>query len=111
MPLHSDDLFPQTKDAAKGPLQWEALEKRINRLLEGIVQLRNANAQLMKENAFLKKQARDGGAEGGSNGSSPSGDEYQKLKKQYDEAIQDLKAVKQNLQRIETLAADLKLEG
>jgi chromosome segregation ATPase len=101
--LPSGDLFPSANKDPK--IQWDGLEKRINRLLEGIVQLRNANGQLMKENVSLKNQLKDAG--GNSNGSS---DELQKLRKQYAEALEDLKQVKQNLQRIESLAGELKLE-
>ena len=105
--MPSDELFPSTKDPK---IQWEGLEKRINSLLEGIVKLRNANGQLMKENIQLKNQMKDlGGNTGGS--SNGSSEEIQKLQKQYDEAIQDLKQVKNNLQRIEALSKDLKLEG
>jgi hypothetical protein len=105
--LPSDELFPSTKDPK---IQWEGLEKRVNSLLEGIVKLRNANGELMKENIQLKKQLKDtgGNASSSSNGSS---EELQNLRKQYDEAIQDLKQVKSNLQRIESLSKDLKLEG
>ncbi|HJT23604.1 MAG TPA: hypothetical protein VJ873_03460 [bacterium] len=104
--MHSDDLFGQ----ASGPqVQWEELEKRINRLLEGIVKLRNANAQLMKENILLKNQVKDLSAN--SNGGSNAGSEDTTiLKRQYESAMQDLKQVKQNLQRLETLAQELKLE-
>ncbi len=101
--MHSDDLFghpPAPKSL------WEDLEKRINRLLEGIVQLRNANAQLMKENVLLRNQLKDMPlAE-----ESPAPEENQKLRKQYENALEDLKQVKQNLQRIESLASELKLE-
>ncbi len=101
--MPSDDLFPSTKDPK---IQWEGLEKRINGLLEGIVKLRNANGQLMKENLQLQNQLKEtGGAN--NNGSS---EELQKLRKQYDEAIQDLKQVKNNLQRVEALTKELKLE-
>jgi len=103
--LHSDDLFGQ----APGPqAQWEELEKRINRLLEGIVKLRNANAQLMKENIHLKNQVKDLSAN--SDGSTPGPEDNTVLKRQYETALQDLKQVKQNLQRLETLAQELKLE-
>jgi len=100
--LHSDDLFGSAKDPQ---VQWDGLEKRINRLLEGLVQLRNANAQLMKENVLLKKQVKDGSES--SNGSS---EEVHKLRQQYEQALKDLSQVKQNLQKMESLAADLKLE-
>lgn len=101
--MHSDDLFPSPKDPK---LQWEGLERRINGLLEGIVQLRNANAQIMKENVHLQNQLKE-------QTPSPDGnqEEVQKLRKQYEEALRDLKQVKSNLQRIESLANELKLEG
>jgi hypothetical protein len=102
MPLPSGDLFPSTKDPK---IYWEELEKRINRLLEGIVQLRNANRQLMNENEVLKKKARDAGGE---TDSSP--EELLKLRKQYAEALEDLKEVRKNLERMESLASELKLE-
>ena len=104
--MPSDELFPPSKNQQ---VHWDGLEKRINNLLEGIVKLRNANGQLMKENIQLKKQLKDTGAsaDGDSNGSS---EELQKLKKQYDEAIQDLRQVKNNLQRVESLAKELNLE-
>lgn len=103
--MHSDDLFGQ----AQGPqVQWEELEKRINRLLEGIVKLRGANAQLMKENILLKNQVKDLSAN--SNGSSSGSEDTTILKRQYEAAMQDLKQVRQNLQRLETMAQELKLE-
>ncbi len=105
--MPSDELSSSAKDPK---VQWEGLEKRVNSLLEGIVKLRNANGELMKENIQLKKQLKDSGGNvsAGSNGSS---EELQKLRKQYDEAIQDLKQVKNNLGRIEALSKELKLEG
>ncbi len=107
--MHSDDLFGQSPSPQAGPqAQWEELEKRINRLLEGIVKLRNANAQLMKENILLKNQVKDFSAN--SNGSGSNSEDTTVLKRQYESAMQDLKQVKQNLQRLETLARELKLE-
>jgi len=101
--LQSDDLFGQIPGSKP---QWEDLEKRINRLLEGIVQLRNANAQLMKENVLLKNQLKDQPpAE-----TNVASDENHKLRRQYENALDDLKQVKHNLQRIESLATELKLE-
>ena len=101
--MQSDDLFGHSPEPKA---QWEDLEKRINRLLEGIVQLRNANAQLMKENVVLKNQLKDmPPAEEG-----PAPEENQKLRKRYENALDDLKQVKHNLQRIESLASELKLE-
>jgi hypothetical protein len=102
--LQSDDLFGQSP-APK--TQWEDLEKRINRLLEGIVQLRNANAQLMKENNLLKNQLKD--MPSPEPGASNTEENF-KLKRQYENALEDLKQVKNNLQRIESLASELKLE-
>jgi hypothetical protein len=101
--LHSDDLFGHSPEPKS---QWEDLEKRINRLLEGIVQLRNANAQLMKENVLLKNQLKDMPV----TEAAPPPEENQRLRKQYETALDDLKQVKQNLQRIESLASELKLE-
>ena len=86
--------------------QWENLERRVNRLLESVVQLRSANAQIMKDNVLLKKQLKDL-----TENTDGSAEELEKLRKQYDEAMQDLKQVKSNLQRIETLANELKLEN
>lgn len=101
--MNSDELFPT--ESVPSP-QWLGLEKRINRMLESIVQLRNANAQLMKENVLLKNQMKgqDAAPRTESNG------EVEKLKRQYEEALKDLQQVKANLQRLETLAKDLKLE-
>jgi hypothetical protein len=101
--LHSDDLFGHSPEPKS---QWEDLEKRINRLLEGIVQLRNANAQLMKENVLLRNQLKDMPV----TEAGPAPEENQRLRKQYETALDDLKQVKQNLQRIESLASELKLE-
>ena len=103
--MQSDDLFGH---APVPKTQWEELEKRINRLLEGIVQLRSANGQLMKENVHLKNQLKD--LSPNSDGSNTSSQENPVLKRQYEAALQDLKQVKQNLQRLETLAHELKLE-
>ncbi|HUO57568.1 MAG TPA: hypothetical protein VMV05_05265 [bacterium] len=100
--MSSDELFSRPNDPN---YQWEGLEKRVNRLLEGIVQLRNANAQLMKENVLLKNQMKDMTPQ--ENGSS---EELQKLRHQYEDALRDLRQVKNNLERIESLAKDLKLE-
>jgi methyl-accepting chemotaxis protein len=86
--------------------QWENLERRVNRMLESVVQLRNANAQIMKDNVLLKKQLKDL-----TENSDGSAEELEKLRAQYDEAMQDLKQVKANLQRIESLANELKLEN
>ena len=105
--MPSDELFSTTKDPK---IHWEGLEKRINGLLEAIVKLRNANGQLMKENIQLKNQLKDAN-ENAKEGSTDSSEELQKLRKQYDEAIQDLRQVKNNLVRIESLSKELKLEG
>ena len=101
--MYSDDLFSRRDNPQA---QWDALEERINRLLETVVQLRGANAELMRENVQMKKQLKD--IEERPNGSP---EELQTLRKQYEESLQDLRQVKQNLERIESLADDLGLEG
>ena len=109
--MPSDELSSSNKDPK---VQWEGLEKRVNSLLEAIVKLRNANGQLMKENIQLKNQLKDVSASANGNDNKNPTDtsqELQKLQKQYDEAIQDLKQVKNNLGRIESLSKELKLEG
>jgi hypothetical protein len=103
--LSSDDLFPQTKENRPQAL-WEALEKRIGRLLEGIVQLRGANAQLMKENNLLKNQLKESTETSATDGNP---EELERLRAQYEQALKDMKQLKQNLQRLEELAAELKL--
>jgi regulator of replication initiation timing len=80
------------------------LEKRINRLLESVLLLRDINAQLKKENASLNEELKNIHQSG-------SEKELENLRRQHDEALQDLKQVKQNLQRIESLASELNLEG
>jgi len=100
--LPSDDLFSTTAASTKN--HWELLENRVNRLLENILLLRDINNQLKKENNSLKdelKNIQQSGSEA----------ELSNLRRQHDEALQDLKQVKQNLQRIESLASELKLEG
>jgi hypothetical protein len=102
--LPSDELFPP-----EPPTPWPLLENRINRLLEAIVQLRNANAALMKENVILQNQLKEkdsdtpATARSGSTGPSP---EETRLRRQYDEALEDLKKVKANMQRLENLARE-----
>lgn len=109
--MQSGDLFGQAPSAPVDPkTQWEGIEKRINRLLEAVVQLRHANAQIMKENLSLKNQMKDMAPASGSTDAGLA-DENQKLRKQYETALGDLKQVKENLQRIEGLASELKLEG
>ena len=114
--MQSGDLFSNSPAATQDPkTQWEGIEKRINRLLEAVVQLRNANASIMKENLALKNQMKDLVPSSGSSSPSSSepalAEENQKLRKQYETALGDLKQVKENLQRIEGLASELKLEG
>jgi len=99
--LPSGELFSQPQDSS----QWEALESRITRLLEAVTQLRNANAQIMKENLTLKNQLK--GAGDVSNGSS---EELNSLRQKYAQAMEDLKKVKANLEKVESLAKDLNLE-
>ncbi len=105
----SDELFPPEQ-----PTSWPLLETRINRLLEAIVQLRNANASLMKENVILSNQLKDREMEtplSSAVSASPASShpEETRLRRQYDEALEDLKKVKTNLQRLETLAREFHL--
>ena len=110
--MPSDELFPEV---AKSSLSWDALEKRINRLLESVVQLRNSNGQLMKENMALKNQLRDK-ANAAPAASSPAGPtsqsgtspETEKLRKDYEKAIEDLKKLQKNLVQMEKLTAELR---
>jgi hypothetical protein len=97
--LPSDDLLSQTQ-----PQKWDVLENRVNRLLENILLLRDINAQLKKENEALKEELKNIHQSG-------SEQELANLRRQHDEALQDLKQVKNNLQRIESLANELNLEG
>ena len=83
---------------------WKALEGRVDRLLENILLLRDINSQLKKENESLKNQLQVINESG-------SERKLDELRHQYDEAIKDLVQVKQNLQHIESLASELKLEG
>lgn len=106
--MPSDELFP-----SEPPTPWPLLENRINRLLEAIVQLRNANAALMKENVILSNQLKDKESEvsvpAPATHADPSPEET-RLRRQYDEALEDLKKVKTNLQRLETLAREFHME-
>ncbi len=105
--MQSDELFP-----SETPTPWPLIENRINRLLEAIVQLRNANAALMKENVILQNQLKDKEPESSTAPSAPKGPspEETRLRQQYDEALDDLKKVKTNLQRLESLAREFHLE-
>ncbi len=107
--MQSDELFP-----SEPPTSWPLLENRINRLLEAIVQLRNANASLMKENVILQNQLKDKETEAPALPSQPvsagPSPEETRLRHQYDEALEDLKKVKTNLQRLENLAREFHLE-
>ena len=98
--MPSDDLFP----AAQAKPSWEILENRVNRLLESILLLRDINHQLKKENDSLKEELKN-------IHKSSSQEELNNLRRQHDEALQDLKQVKTNLLKIETLANELNLEG
>jgi flagellar motility protein MotE (MotC chaperone) len=55
---------------------------------------------------LLKKQLKDKGG----NSTGPSSEELRALQNKYEESLQDLKQVKENLQKLETLAKDLKLK-
>jgi len=105
--LSSDELFPSAPSDRPKAL-WEGLEKRIGRLLETIVQLRSANGQLMKENNLLKNQLKESAEVTASDGNT---EELETLRKQHEATLKDLKQLKQNLQRMEELAAELKLEN
>jgi hypothetical protein len=100
--LPSDNLLSQVQNETH--TQWELLEYRVNRLLENILLLRDINTQLKKENASLAEELKNIHQSG-------SQQELENLRHQHEEAIQDLKQVKQNLQKIETLANELHLEG
>jgi regulator of replication initiation timing len=105
--LSSDELFPPSQSDRPKAL-WEGLEKRIGRLLETIVQLRSANGQLMKENNLLKNQLKESAEVTATDNNS---EELESLRKQHEATLKDLKQLKQNLQRMEELAAELKLEN
>ncbi|HET9870762.1 MAG TPA: hypothetical protein VFR02_09750 [bacterium] len=98
--MPSDELFPEV---SKPPAGWDGLEKRINRLLESVVQLRNSNGQLMKENMGLKNQLREAA-------SSPAVDsaETEKLRRDYTRALEDLRKLQKNLAQMEKLTAELR---
>jgi len=100
--LPSDDLFSPASTQTQAP--WDLLENRVNRLLENILLLRDINIRLQKENESLKDELK-------SIHQSGSEKELENLRRQHEEALQDLKQVKQNLQRIESLASELNLEG
>ena len=101
--MPSDDLLSFIQNQTKAS-HWDQLEKKVNRLLENILLLRDINAQLKKDNESLNLELK-------SIHQSGSQQELEKLRRQHDEALQDLKQVKQNLQKIESLANELKLEG
>jgi len=105
--LSSDELFP-TPPSDRSKTLWEGLEKRVGRLLEAIIQLRSANAQLMKENNLLKNQLKESAEV---TAIDSNNEELENLRKQHETTLKDLKQLKQNLQRMEELAAELKLEN
>lgn len=102
--MSSDELFPEV---SKPQFGWDALEKRINRLLESVVQLRNSNGQLMKENMALKNQLRDKSL-GASPAAPAASPETEKLRKNYEQALEDLKQLQKNLLHMEKLTAELR---
>ena len=133
--MSSADSFPSSNP----PAQWEALENRINRLLDNALKLKSSNAQLQDEIASLRAKLRE--AEASSSGSSEelsklrdsnaqrekeaselkarlremesssngSSEELQSLRQKHSQALADLKQVQENLQRIEQLAVRLHL--
>lgn len=100
--MPSDDLLTPTPHQTRS--QWDLLEARVNRLLESILLLRDINKQLKIDNEALKEELKNIHQSG-------SQQELANLRRQHDEALQDLKQVKQNLQKIESLANQLNLEG
>ncbi len=98
--MPSDELFA----SAPAKPSWELLENRVNRLLESILLLKDINNQLKKENESLREELKN-------IHQSASQEELNNLRRQHDEAIRDLKQVKSNLMRIESLANELNLEG
>ena len=100
--MPSDDLFARAQNQTRS--QWDLLEARITRLLESILLLRDINKQLKKDNEALTEELKNIHQSG-------SQQELANLRRQHDEALQDLKQVKNNLQKIESLANQLNLEG
>jgi regulator of replication initiation timing len=92
------------KDLKDPQTAWNLLQKRIDRLLETVTQLRKANAEIMKENVILANQARPGSAP-----VKPSGvpqAEYDHLKRRLDEALTDLSKVRDYVKKVELLMAE-----
>ncbi len=85
--------------------QWEALEHRVHRLVEAVTRLQCANAELAGENSDLKKHLKD--LETSGNGVAK---DLEALGRKYEEAMGDLRQVQSNLQKIEALAVQLKLD-
>jgi hypothetical protein len=79
---------------------WEELEDRIKRLLEIVVKLRTANAQLMKENQKLKLAS-------GQKPSLPDSSEEEQWHARYEEAAADIRRLSDNLRRMQQLVDDL----
>lgn len=71
---------------------WVLLEGRVQRLLDTIVQLRQANAQLMKENNILKTQT-----------AKKSSTSDSDLAQKYAKALEDLRATHQRLTELEKI--------
>lgn len=79
---------------------WVLLQQRIDRLLETVTSLRKANAEIMKENVMLTSQARQGGTlKGVSQG------EYDRVKRQLDDALFDLNKIRDYIKKVEALMA------
>jgi len=97
-------------DSPRFPLdpesQWEALESRIHRLLETISRLQNANHRLTAENETLGQKFRE--TEGALHGAT---EDLRALHQKHGDAMEDLRQVKQHLQRIDNLASQLSLDG
>jgi 4-alpha-glucanotransferase len=101
--LRSDN-HPGTKKTPSAPgsgqAAWEELEDRIKRLLEIVVKLRTANAQLMKENQKLKLAS-------GQKPSLPDTSEDDQWRIKYEEAVDDIRLLSDNLKRMQQLVEDL----
>lgn len=80
---------------------WDGLEDRVQRLLDLVLKLRTVNAQLMKENQRLKLQS-------GQAPSLPAESQDEELwRRKYEEALEDIRALKENVERMKSLAETL----
>ncbi len=75
---------------------WSGLEERIQRLLDIVIKLRSVNAQLMKENQKLKLQS-------GQMPSLPSESQEEALRAKYEEALEDIRQLRANVEQMRKL--------